>query len=82
MPCQLLPHQGDALGVIGKASCPVTCFLITGLTSEAALESLKNHGLNQLSSAPVTPEWQNFIKHFFDGFYILLWAESFICFAG
>ncbi len=54
----------------------------SGLTSEAALESLKNYGMNKIASAPETPEWLNFLKHFFDGFYLLLWTESFICFAG
>ena len=53
-----------------------------GLTSEAALENLKNNGMNRLTLAPTLPEWINFFKHFFDGFYLLLWVESLICFAG
>ena len=53
----------------------------TGLTTEAAIEGLEKYGLNHLSLAPTLPEWINFVKHFFDGFYMLLWVESFICFA-
>jgi len=59
----------------------LTFFSYEGLTTEAAIESLKNFGMNKLSTVPTLPEWINFFKHFFSGFYLLLWAESIICFA-
>jgi len=51
-----------------------------GLTTEKAAEGLKEHGRNELTPPPTTPEWVKFCQCLFSGFAMLLWLGAFLCF--
>merc|ERR1711931_383411 len=54
--------------------------LENGLTEEQAKAKLEEHGLNQLTPPPTTPEWVKFCKNMFSGFAMLLWIGAILCF--
>merc|ERR1712088_124614 len=51
-----------------------------GLSTEKAAEGLKEHGRNELTPPPTTPEWVKFCQCLFSGFAMLLWLGAFLCF--
>ena len=51
-----------------------------GLTSEQAKLGNEEHGLNQLTPPPTTPEWVKFCQNLFSGFACLLWVGAILCF--
>merc|ERR1719187_2255170 len=52
----------------------------SGLTDTQAKKSLKEHGLNELTPPPKTPEWVKFCQCLFSGFAMLLWFGAILCF--
>merc|ERR1711887_148549 len=51
-----------------------------GLTDAAAAAGLAEHGKNELTPPPTTPEWVKFCQCLFSGFAMLLWLGAFLCF--
>merc|ERR1712158_346494 len=51
-----------------------------GLTTKKAEDGLKEHGRNELTPPPTTPEWVKFCQCLFSGFAMLLWLGAFLCF--
>jgi len=51
-----------------------------GLTDDDAAKGLKEHGRNELTPPPTTPEWVKFCQCLFSGFAMLLWLGAFLCF--
>merc|ERR1712198_693771 len=51
-----------------------------GLTDSQAAKGLAEHGLNQLTPPPTTPEWIKFCQCLFSGFAMLLWFGAILCF--
>merc|ERR1711970_1370441 len=51
-----------------------------GLTDAAAAKGIREHGLNQLTPPPTTPEWIKFCQCLFSGFAMLLWIGAILCF--
>merc|ERR1711910_14821 len=51
-----------------------------GLTDSQAAKGLVEHGLNQLTPPPTTPEWIKFCQCLFSGFAMLLWFGAILCF--
>merc|ERR1711874_21399 len=51
-----------------------------GLTSAQAKIGNEEHGLNQLTPPPTTPEWVKFCQNLFSGFACLLWVGAILCF--
>merc|ERR1712235_19391 len=54
--------------------------LENGLTAAQAKAGIAEHGLNQLTPPPTTPEWIKFCKNLFSGFAMLLWFGAILCF--
>ena len=54
--------------------------LHSGLTSSVVEHNLKRDGLNCLAPVKGTPEWMKFAKQMLNGFALLLWAGSILCF--
>merc|ERR1711931_184255 len=54
--------------------------LTNGLTTAQAKAGNEEHGLNQLTPPPTTPEWVKFCKNMFSGFAMLLWIGAILCF--
>lgn len=52
----------------------------SGLNDNQVEDSQKEHGLNELTPPPKTPEWVRFCKNLFSGFSMLLWIGAFLCF--
>merc|ERR1711992_418904 len=57
-----------------------TSNLASGLTSAQAKKGNEEHGLNQLTPPPTTPEWVKFCQNLFSGFACLLWVGAILCF--
>merc|ERR1711953_250412 len=53
--------------------------LTNGLTSAQAKIGNEEHGLNQLTPPPTTPEWVKFCQNLFSGFACLLWIGAILC---
>merc|ERR1711936_935087 len=51
-----------------------------GLTDDQVKEGLKEHGRNELTPPPTTPEWVKFCQCLFSGFAMLLWFGAILCF--
>merc|ERR1719283_833725 len=51
-----------------------------GLTTAQAKAGIAEHGLNQLTPPPTTPEWVKFCQNLFSGFATLLWIGAILCF--
>ena len=51
-----------------------------GLTTAQAKAGNEEHGLNQLTPPPTTPEWVKFCQNLFSGFACLLWLGAILCF--
>merc|ERR1712045_18034 len=51
-----------------------------GLTDDQVAKGIREHGLNQLTPPPTTPEWIKFCQCLFSGFAMLLWLGAFLCF--
>merc|ERR1712212_1137521 len=51
-----------------------------GLTDTQAAKGLAEHGKNELTPPPTTPEWIKFCQCLFSGFAMLLWLGAFLCF--
>merc|ERR1712172_414628 len=51
-----------------------------GLTDSQAAKGLVEHGKNELTPPPTTPEWIKFCQCLFTGFAMLLWLGAFLCF--
>merc|ERR1711970_219368 len=51
-----------------------------GLTDAQAAKGLAEHGKNELTPPPTTPEWIKFCQCLFSGFAMLLWLGAFLCF--
>merc|ERR1711881_38182 len=51
-----------------------------GLTDTQAAKGLAEHGKNELTPPPTTPEWVKFCQCLFSGFAMLLWLGAFLCF--
>merc|ERR1711971_754584 len=51
-----------------------------GLTDDLVTAGIKEHGLNQLTPPPTTPEWIKFCQCLFSGFAMLLWFGAILCF--
>merc|ERR1711971_585962 len=51
-----------------------------GLTDSQAAKGLVEHGKNELTPPPTTPEWIKFCQCLFSGFAMLLWLGAFLCF--
>jgi sodium/potassium-transporting ATPase subunit alpha len=51
-----------------------------GLTDDQAGKGLIEHGRNELTPPPTTPEWIKFCQCLFSGFAMLLWVGAFLCF--
>ena len=43
-------------------------------------KGIREHGLNQLTPPPTTPEWIKFCQCLFSGFAMLLWFGAILCF--
>jgi len=54
--------------------------LTSGLTTAQAKAGNEEHGLNQLTPPPTTPEWVKFCQNLFSGFACLLWIGAILCF--
>merc|ERR1711910_312489 len=54
--------------------------LTNGLTTAQAKAGNEEHGLNQLTPPPTTPEWIKFCQNLFSGFACLLWLGAILCF--
>merc|ERR1711953_1570187 len=51
-----------------------------GLSDQQAAKGLAEHGRNELTPPPTTPEWVKFCQCLFSGFAMLLWLGAFLCF--
>merc|ERR1711874_569113 len=51
-----------------------------GLTDDQVAKGIREHGLNQLTPPPTTPEWIKFCQCLFSGFAMLLWLGAILCF--
>merc|ERR1719177_13486 len=51
-----------------------------GLTDAQAAKGLAEHGRNELTPPPTTPEWIKFCQCLFSGFAMLLWLGAVLCF--
>merc|ERR1712032_223841 len=51
-----------------------------GLTDSQAAKGLVEHGKNELTPPPTTPEWVKFCQCLFSGFACLLWFGAILCF--
>merc|ERR1712038_1168647 len=51
-----------------------------GLTDSQAAKGLVEHGKNELTPPPTTPEWVKFCQCLFSGFSLLLWLGAVLCF--
>merc|ERR1712055_1202615 len=51
-----------------------------GLTDAQAAKGLAEHGKNELTPPPTTPEWVKFLQCLFSGFSCLLWFGAILCF--
>merc|ERR1712032_1414319 len=51
-----------------------------GLTDDQVAKGIREHGLNQLTPPPTTPEWIKFCQCLFSGFAMLLWFGAILCF--
>merc|ERR1712055_13235 len=51
-----------------------------GLDAKQAAQGLAEHGKNELTPPPTTPEWVKFCQCLFSGFAMLLWLGAFLCF--
>merc|ERR1712172_154390 len=51
-----------------------------GLNDDQVAKGIKEHGLNQLTPPPTTPEWIKFCQCLFSGFAMLLWFAAILCF--
>merc|ERR1712032_70887 len=51
-----------------------------GLTDAQAAKGLAEHGKNELTPPPTTPEWIKFCQCLFSGFAMLLWFGAILCF--
>merc|ERR1712038_329761 len=51
-----------------------------GLTDSQAAKGLVEHGKNELTPPPTTPEWVKFCQCLFSGFAMLLWVGAILCF--
>merc|ERR1711881_527726 len=51
-----------------------------GLTDDQVAKGIREHGLNQLTPPPTTPEWIKFCQCLFSGFAMLLWLGAVLCF--
>merc|ERR1711910_316776 len=51
-----------------------------GLTKKQADIGLEEHGRNELTPPPTTPEWIKFCQCLFSGFAMLLWFGAILCF--
>merc|ERR1712076_53976 len=51
-----------------------------GLTDDQVEAGIKDHGRNELTPPPTTPEWVKFCQCLFSGFAMLLWLGAFLCF--
>merc|ERR1712172_316032 len=51
-----------------------------GLNDDQVAKGIKEHGLNQLTPPPTTPEWIKFRQCLFSGFAMLLWFGAILCF--
>merc|ERR1719249_374151 len=51
-----------------------------GLTDSQAAKNQAEHGKNELTPPPTTPEWVKFCQCLFSGFAMLLWLGAFLCF--
>merc|ERR1719483_911317 len=51
-----------------------------GLTDSQAAKGLIEHGKNELTPPPTTPEWVKFCRCLFSGFSLLLWLGATLCF--
>merc|ERR1712212_974652 len=51
-----------------------------GLTDAQAAKGLAEHGKNELTPPPTTPEWIKFCQCLFSGFACLLWIGAILCF--
>jgi len=54
--------------------------IANGLTTAQAQAGIAEHGLNQLTPPPTTPEWVKFCQNLFSGFACLLWLGAILCF--
>ena len=54
--------------------------LDNGLTDSQAKAGNLEHGLNELTPPPTTPEWIKFCQCLFSGFAMLLWFGAILCF--
>merc|ERR1712241_367267 len=51
-----------------------------GLDAKQAAQGLAEHGRNELTPPPTTPEWVKFCQCLFSGFACLLWLGAVLCF--
>merc|ERR1711910_179980 len=51
-----------------------------GLTDDQVAKGIREHGLNELTPPPTTPEWIKFCQCLFSGFAMLLWFGAILCF--
>merc|ERR1712158_321994 len=51
-----------------------------GLSDQPAAKGLAEHGRNELTPPPTTPEWVKFCQCLFSGFAMLLWLGAILCF--
>merc|ERR1711970_1242722 len=51
-----------------------------GLTDAQAAKGIIEHGRNELTPPPTTPEWVKFLQCLFSGFSCLLWFGAILCF--
>merc|ERR1712172_101820 len=51
-----------------------------GLNDDQVAKGIEEHGLNQLTPPPTTPEWIKFCQCLFSGFAMLLWLGASLCF--
>merc|ERR1712051_697247 len=70
---------------VHKVDVDVLCKRFTsnienGLTTAQAKIGNEEHGLNQLTPPPTTPEWVKFCQNLFSGFACLLWVGAILCF--
>jgi len=54
--------------------------LENGLTDDQAAKGIIEHGRNELTPPPTTPEWVKFLQCLFSGFSCLLWFGAILCF--
>merc|ERR1719427_2436659 len=54
--------------------------LENGLTDDQAAKGIIEHGRNELTPPPTTPEWVKFLQCLFSGFSCLLWFGAILCY--